>query len=180
MDIGDAYRTANQWRDGELSRLFQRVNYFLIGTAFLIAPLVALFLSQSFVGSLGLILFAYLLIVTGIFLSVLFTVSNYLNDVIIRRIIRYIQALEQGTNNDPAFVSWLFNDITRGNLDFSPFVKVFWGDLWDAIRHPAVATNPNDPRRGRTAALTWLIPFYFVIFWSIVGIGLIIVLCVAK
>jgi hypothetical protein len=42
IDHKETYRNAIQLREGEMNRLFQRVSFFLVATAFLIAALVAL------------------------------------------------------------------------------------------------------------------------------------------
>ena len=95
-DPGVMYKTALQLREGEMNRLFQRVSFFLIGTAFLIAALVALVTSKGFAYSIPLNVFAYLLTSVGFGLSVLFTLSNYINDRIIRIIWELIKDIEAG------------------------------------------------------------------------------------
>jgi hypothetical protein len=175
MGIDDAYRTANQWREGELTRLFQRVNYFLIGTAFLVAPLVALFLSPYFLSSWSLLLLASLLILVGFGVSIVFTFSNYLNDRIIRMINKYIKDIENKTNNDFNFVAWLFYNASKNNLCLKQFIKAYFDDFLDSIRHPSLATNPDDQKHGRAASLTWILPFMFMVFWFLMFLGLVVV-----
>jgi len=174
LKLEEAYRTANQWREGETTRLFQRVNYFLIGTAFLISPLIVLILSTNFRRSLALILLAYLLILVGLGISLVFTVSNFLNDRIIRRIIKYIIELEDGTEVNPNFVTVLINGNKKECL--VQFLDTFCHEFWDAIIHFWVPAEPSDPKHNGTAGLTWLLPSVFIIFWLAVAIGLAVVL----
>ena len=59
------------------SQLIQRVNYFLVGIAFLVTAFVALVTSQSFHNNPYFISLAVLISGTGCLLSLIFTVMNY-------------------------------------------------------------------------------------------------------
>ena len=70
--------------DKELDRLFQRVNFFLIGTAFLITAFVALVSSEAFGMSLhshsyNLLILAHSVGAAGFYLALFFAVMNYCN-----------------------------------------------------------------------------------------------------
>ncbi|MCJ7792190.1 MAG: hypothetical protein MUP49_07285, partial [Dehalococcoidia bacterium] len=52
-----AYRTATDLYNKELDRLFQRVNFFLLGTSFLIVAFVTLLKGSLCFGSLYFVLF---------------------------------------------------------------------------------------------------------------------------
>jgi len=174
LSLEDSYKTANQWREGETTRLFQRVNYFLIGTAFLISPLIILILSSNFRRSLALILLAYLLILVGFGISLVFTVSNYLNDQIIRRISKYIMDIEIGAEVDPHFVTKLVDGNSKACL--KQFIGEFFSELCDVITHFWLPADPRESKHNGTASMTWLLPSMFMIFWFLVFTGTAIVL----
>jgi len=173
-ELQDAYRTANQWREGEMTRLFQRLNYFLIGTAFLISPIIILILSTNFRHSIGLILLAYLLILVGLGISLVFSVSNFLNDRIIRRIVKYIIKIENGDEANPNFVTVLIDGNEKEKL--AECLSIFCGELWDATIHFWVPGDPRVTKYNRTAGSTWLLPVMFLIFWLMLAIGIAVAL----
>jgi hypothetical protein len=138
-----------------------RVNYFLVGTAFLIAPCVVLFTSHAFISSWPLILLAFLLIITGLAISIMFVNSNYLNDLIIRQITSYIIDLENGKITNIQFINYRHYKITQPNFREK---GAFWRDIRNAILHAGKATHPQDKENGRTSGLALLLPFGFAVY----------------
>lgn len=161
-DPGVMYKTALQLREGEMNRLFQRVSFFLIGTAFLIAALVALVTSKGFAYSIPLNVFAYLLTSVGFGLSVLFTLSNYINDRIIRIIWELIKDIEAGNLPSPSVIIWFNKKIEEDGQSPPKFILKLFHDLCNALCHPF-----PDGKTSKHISVphTWLIPLGFVFFW---------------
>ena len=159
------YKTALQLREGEMNRLFQRVSFFLVSTAFLIAALVALINSVKFSSTIPLQVFAYLLIAVGLGLSVVFTLSNYINDRIIRIIWELIKDIESGKGPDGYVVAWFHQKVEKEN---ESLIKKILCDLYKVIMHPFSIVKHS---KGISVPHTWLIPLGFTFFW----IGAIIV-----
>jgi len=162
IDHNESYRTAIQLREGEMNRLFQRVSFFLVGTAFLIAALVALITSKSFADSIPLKVFAYLLTSVGFGLSVLFTVSNYINDRIIRIIWELIKDIEAGNLPSPSVIIWFNKKIEKDGQLPPKFILKLFHDLCNALGHPFPDGKTSE---HISVPHTWLIPLGFVLFW---------------
>jgi hypothetical protein len=157
--LGDneKYRMALQLREGELNRLFQRVSFFLVSTAFLIAALVALVTSKSFSNSIPLNVFAYMLTSIGLILSIMFTIANYLNDMVIRKIIELIKDIA-ADNLPKASIGRFYELIKNDKPGPMKLLGKFCCDLFKVFSNLTSATEITAPH-------VWLIPFLFVFFW---------------
>jgi disulfide bond formation protein DsbB len=163
-DSNEIYKTALQLRDGEVDRLFQRVNFFLIGTAFLIAALVSLVIAKNFADSEPLVVFAYLLTSVGLGLSILFTISNYVNDRTIRKLWDMIQDIEAGNVPHPGVVTNLMEKAENDKLGIFSFVSEFSGSCWSASGNPFAVAGGS---LKISVPHSWAIPFSFTFFWII-------------
>jgi hypothetical protein len=158
-DPSEMFKTALQLREGEMNRLFQRVNYFLVGTAFLIAALVTLIVSTHFKDVFALQLFAYLLTSVGLGLSVLFTFSNYINDRLIRIIWELIKNIEVGKGPESSVITWFHGEVEN---DIKSLIIKLIHDLCVVFTHPFSIVKNS---KSVSVPYTWLIPFGFVFFW---------------
>jgi len=88
----DLYGVAVQIRNQELSSLHQRVNFFLIGTSFLVIAFVNVISREPHLLIMHKV--ALLVGIAGLVLSVFFTFVNFQNVRIIERLDEYIRSLE--------------------------------------------------------------------------------------
>jgi hypothetical protein len=161
-DQDEIYKASLRLREGELNRLFQRVNFFLISTAFLIAALATLITSKNFVESIPLQGFAYLLTVVGLSLSILFTASNYLNDRTIRKLWEKIKDIEADYPPQPSLIIWLDTDTKNEKLKLTKVICELFEQLRSVRHHPFSALGGS---KMVAVPHTWLIPFGFIFFW---------------
>jgi hypothetical protein len=127
------------------SQLIQRVNYFLVGIAFLVTAFVNLVISNSFPGNPYLICLAALICGTGCYISLLFAVMNYENSK------RYKD-----------FANKIYDFPTSG---YSTWTKSLWIKRGQTIRPKWQDDELHVPH------LT-LIPIIFTLFWSFITIGI--------
>jgi len=163
MTDNERYELAMKLRDGDLDRLFQRVNFFLISTAFLIGALAVLLTYKSFSDSLALKIFAILLTVAGLGLSIFFTFTNYLNDLVIRKISQFIIEIEElkpVRQEGPDVLREIYRRVKASNHCKKQFIRRFFCDLVASFK------NPSDPKE-RVAPHTWILPFLFSFFWIV-------------
>jgi hypothetical protein len=124
------------------SQLIQRVNYFLVGIAFLVTAFVALVTSQSFHNNPYFISLAVLISGTGCLLSLIFTVMNY-NDS--KRYKRFADKLY---------------DLPVDN--YLTWVKELWNKKDEGKEQDTELHVPH----------VFLVPLMFTIFWLLVTSGI--------
>ena len=98
-----AYKTVIEYRSGERDLLFERLNYFLVGSAFLAAAYVTLAALKPTTNYPALFYLAYLINGAGFYLSLFFAIVNNLNSKILGRLDLYIRELESESLNVRAF-----------------------------------------------------------------------------
>ena len=148
------YNTAIKLQEREISLLFQRVNFFLISTAFLIGALAAFIVSKR--ATVDTFLFSILICATGFILSFIFTIANYTNARIIDELHLYLRRIE---DNDVVAPPYEYLDTVLNT--FSDFDK-----LSDDFKKKYVA-KLKLVNYTKTAPHTWLIPFGFIFIWII-------------
>jgi hypothetical protein len=92
MYYKEAYDKATGILDRDVKLLFQRLNFFLVAMAFLVAGFAAVFGAGQ--NSRALLNIDYVISGAGFFASIFFASINYLNTRIIRQTGRYIRELE--------------------------------------------------------------------------------------
>lgn len=134
---------SNENNNTELDRLFQRVNFFLIGTAFLITAFARVITYYDTLTKPGFEIMALAngINAVGFYLAVFFTVTNYWNAVIIRKMGK--------RKHQP--------DYTMRSL-----LKEMSEDLGSLIK------KPFDISKGHPAPHAWLVPMGFCIFWLLI------------
>lgn len=134
------YETYMTLREGEMDRLFQRINFILISMAFLIGAVAALLSLGHIQDSLSLKLFVILIIASGISLNIAFTVSNQFNNDNIGKLQKAIRGFENNNQNLRAFTQF-----AEGNHNGGVFAGI----------------GP--------VPITVLIPAGFIAFWFVSG-----------
>jgi len=157
------YETGVKLQSRDLELLFQRLNFFLVGTAFLITAFAAVVSSYSFLKLLDckLVFLAHAISVVGFYLAVLFTSVNYLNTRAIRVRREYIEGLEKGDSPKPPVLT---HDDKVKQLPHRPGKILI--ELYKGLRD--MFFNPFKFSKDYPAPHTWLIPLGFFIFWGIV------------
>ena len=171
------YEIVQQRFRSELSLLFQRFNFFLIGNSFLVTAAAALAASAgSSGGSLAYLVFT--IIVLGGLISEAFFIINYINaefakiisETTDRRIKKYDRRIKKyGKSQLPSQVSLtqmcveteeeVREEIRKQVTSFKQLCK----DL--LLTMGAIFFNPLEVSTKRLATHTWLIPLAFYLFW---------------
>jgi len=141
----------------ETTWLFQRFNYFLIGTAFLVTALATLVSCHQFVTNCSVAWFARLVCATGYALSVFFAFANHNASL-------HVLALRLTLNENPTFS--LFEWTTRPWLD-SLKTRHLHKDIFALIR---TSCRQRYEGEQQVAVHTYLIAVGFALFWLIVSI----------
>lgn len=147
-----------------LKLLYDRLNFFLVGTAFLIAAIVTGVIESHFFNTeiqdkaWPLILLLHLISAVGFIVALLFTSTNYLNAKMIGRMQSKLMEADAPKNletTDP--YAWVEGIIkTEWRVTPSEFLKK---DLKGFICSPVTYSKDNP------SAHTWFMPLIFVIFW---------------
>ncbi len=154
----------------EISLLFQRLNYFLVGSAFLVTAYATLIASsRGGLDDLQLNL-AYMINLAGFYLSLLFAFINYLNTQIIWNKDDKIRKLEEGPDGERKYfkaftesrniVIGIYDKKELGNnhlLIFGTMIKEAIDFTYDAKGTSKKGLAPH----------TYIIPLGFWILWAI-------------
>lgn len=176
MNYETALRMAIESFDNNVKLLFQRVNYFLVATAFLVT---------GFATSLGISLqydlssiaaIAYAMLAAGICLSAFFMIINYLNTYMLLLLTRYIRYLERHPSEERVPDRILPSQITQLVVN-----KIHRRGLWRLIGqcsyellvlvrvmvfHRRSGNNMEAANRS-LASHTYLIPMGFLVLWVV-------------
>jgi hypothetical protein len=153
----------------ELSLLFQRFNYFLIGASFLLISFATVASSIRFYPNstntyfIGL---AGVICVAGCWLSFFFAAMNHLSSIIMEKLGKMIN----DPINDSSFISYISKWAKK---PWRKIGKLLWpwgifSDIGEVLRYPF-----GKKGIGKTAPHTYLVPFGFAILWFI----LLVILC---
>jgi len=159
----------------EVTLLFQRFNYFLLATSFLIASFVAMLAILSNRGySLSFdpsYLVAHIIAITGFIISYVFSIINLLNARLIFGIDEYLRKLHSLPDGNPYLhFSHVMDENVKNNT--KTFRKYILGVYILAITFFSEYdfTSGNDSRDRQNsfkniAPHTWLIPLFFAFIW---------------
>ena len=156
------YETAFHLQRSEVTGLFQRLSFFLIGTAFLVTALAAVspYLLANNPND-KLVLLGHIITALGYYAAFFFLFTNYLNTRIIRLLGDYIRDLEEGASRPPPH---LYLEDRTSTLSNRPLAMI-----WDLIVEVCgIFLSPFKFHKKRPAPHTWLLPLGFVIFWTVV------------
>lgn len=147
------------------SLLFQRVNYFLVAIAFLVAGIVDLAVNSIQHRANPLLIGLVVLVgSTGLLISWIFTAMDYFDAQILTASYRLIQVREKELMDETAKASeiglpyaQILQTMKKGSGEFNP--KTF---LFDSIVAPfKFIFGKKEP----LAPHTWFLPFFFILFW---------------
>ena len=137
----------------EVNSLFSRLNFFLIGTAFLVAAFVTAVVTKH-PGSWSLSLLRHAIVAIGFCVALLFTVTNYLNAKLLLGIQRRLERDSKIVDSSPF-------EVVKEIKEKVWSLRRFWGDFGDAVCNPIGYKNTCAPH-------TWLVPILFALFWLFV------------
>jgi len=158
--------------------LMQRLNYFLIAIAFLVAAFVQFTLSSLN----GRVLLAFLAGTAGILLSWAYTAINYYNAKILKMAYLHAMDLEykvfvnQHINVSDLPQNYFYTPLFESG-NFKAGLKLIFVDcLVGSVGISFNNKKSNDPNESETlpGAHTWMIPYCFIIFWLL---ALLIFIC---
>lgn len=155
----------------ESSLLFQRLNFFLVGTAFLITA----FATLTFVygGDYGQsckpLILAYMINAVGLFLSAFFMLINYLNTRILWHLRKYTVDLESNYSKSRRAPETPLSKAKEIIEEIIPrempnpcvFAKSMWQDLCSVFDDLAKSAKKT------IAPHTWIVPLGFTTFWLV-------------
>jgi hypothetical protein len=157
------YETAFKLQRHEVELLFQRFNFFLIGTAFLITAFATVVSSHYFawLPYPNLVWLAHAINAVGFYIAIFFTIANYLNTRVIRLLGDYIRGLEAGNYPTPPHL-YLKEETSRLSSKRRELIKEICREV------DSIILSPFDFSKLRPAPHTWLIPLGFIFFWFLV------------
>ena len=172
MRYSVAYDKALEISKNMEDSVLQRLNFFLIATAFLIAGLATLVASGNDAGlTIRQLTLAYIINALGLYLSLFFTAINFHNIDILTDFGGYIRTLEQGlvkrrdklhiTEPPPATKA---EDIA--NLKMKGFPWSLLGRLFRQL-YSQIA-SPHEAAKGGKTNHTFLVPLLFVVVWLVI------------
>ena len=116
-----AYKASSDLYNKEIDRLFQRFNFFLIGTSFLIVAFVTLLKGALCFGSISFVFF-YLINFAGFFLSIFFTLVNFYMTRFLGEMSTSLYELETKFDNAASFPFHLTKELGK-NIGEKPADK---------------------------------------------------------
>ena len=166
MNQQELYRDAKENERHQSTLLFERLNYFLTGSAFLVTGYAALAVSiKHWTSSQPILLLAYLVNGAGLYLSIFFAIMGHLNTKILDVINIQIKTFELTDNKHAQ--RWenlsevIEREVVKKEFHSNPYSLVcgpFIG-FWSFVKKPLhMGTAPN----------TYMIPVGFLVFWLVV------------
>lgn len=177
MKVKDAYPVLIETNKTNITLLFQRLNYFFIATAFLIAGFASSYATARANELDDVLWIAYVLIGIGIIISLFFTVINYLNGRIIYEISKHIMKLEildfESDITSKEAPSIKLRKITRSAVTGGMWKLL--GELLSEIYYIGLVfvfqrKQLNNIRKAEKsiASHVYLLPFGFTLSWIII------------
>jgi hypothetical protein len=165
-----AYQESGNFIRQYESMLFQRLNYYLVAIAFLVAGFVELVASSTQYSANPLLTrLAVLVGTTGFLISWFFTAINYFNGKTLNEAYEFAEKAEDDFLNnlfDLSQTKHVYRYINKDILASGKFKFGLKMLLYDSIIgsfQPEYNTKEGEPR----APHTWIIPFCFIWFWLI-------------
>lgn len=164
----DSYRNyvAEQIRH-EVSLVFQRFNYFLLMTSFLIVAFVTLITSQGLTLPLDyssrLSWIATTIAAAGFLLSYSFSVVNWMNARLIHEMGLFLEKVDSGFSM-PSFTSYVSHLVPQHGFKFWYFFTIQY-DLWKSFGGFARLGRGKTASARDVAPHTWMTPMFFALVW---------------
>lgn len=167
MEDKELYRNAIENLRHQENLLFNRLNYFLAGSAFMVTAYAALAVGiKHWAPSQSIVLLTYLVNGAGFYLAIFFSVINYLNIKIIEALSEQIIKWQKGYETHQ-FQKWTdSSEIIRTEV----VEKEFHNDVFRMISGPVqgLAKFVSEPFHPAVAPYTYILPLCLAIFWVIV------------
>jgi hypothetical protein len=168
------YKTAVDSAQHLESLLFDRLNYFLAGSAFLVTAYAALAVSVKHLSNYSSILrLTYLVNGTGFYLSIFFAIINYLNTRVIGAIFSCIKNLELDNIKDENlkagnyfnYQDAMVETVIADDFSHNTFLLIIGPlrGLWRFLKQPF-----QHESKDTEAPHTYMIPLALAAFWLVV------------
>jgi hypothetical protein len=153
----------------EIGLLFQRLNYFLVASAFLVTAFATVLTTNNCLTSHQFNL-AFLINLTGFYLSVFFAATNYLNIIIIQKKSSFIKKLKV---NPKLYMNSSSIHATEDIIKNTIWKKKFKNSQQRLVCNMLVDTFKffiiqNHASGNEFAPHTYLVPLGFSLFWLII------------
>lgn len=165
-----AYMKATETLNRDINLLFQRLNFFLVATAFLLtafATIVAVGANSSLLN------INYIIGVAGFVYSFLIAITNHLNTRIIYSIGEYIQDLETKVFAEEAEMALLpsrkISQIAKNSINKPSGLCLAFSMVGSCFN---LVFNLRKIREESVANHTYVVPFFFSIVWLLMLIFL--------
>lgn len=170
MNNQAAYEKAIDILDRDTKLLFQRLNYFLVATAFLLAAFGAIFTAENSELSIGIAL-----TVAGFGFSILFSCINFLNTKIIWKISVFIRELENTDfQEEAAKKNRPYNKIYRivkAEMNLKTILLLIPNLLLSVLR---LIFRTKKAGSENTADHVYIVPLFFAVIWLVLLILLLL------
>jgi hypothetical protein len=152
------YASAIALQESLLTRLIQRVYFFMIITAFLVGGLGGLLVSGS--ERPGIFVFENAICAGGVVFSITFTTINYVRARIQDILKEYIVDIEKSME-----VPSTYNKLNEIEQHFSTLSAIFLDIKTQFFGNDSIAAKKMNLVKYTKASHTWLLPFTFTFFW---------------
>lgn len=172
------YTSTQDLLKSETALLFQRFNYFLLGTSFLIAAFAAVIIAinsgNTTPDTPKLTYLAYIINMSGIWLSWTFAVINLLSVNVTYEFSSHLQRMELSLFNENILKTYPYTTIGEIQIkdQVSPEYVVSIGARLCILVQNMFYPKFRLTKKGKKAPLnhTWIIPAAFMILWAVIWI----------
>lgn len=171
----DGFRIFCDSLNSEINLLFQRLNYFLVASSFLVTAFATILVAANGCIDGGQLVLAFMINAVGLYLSLFFVVINYLNTRIIWQKGKYLR----DTENTPEVIyrinpnskseEIVLQKVWGEELNHSQFKLILnmVKEAWDFFFGPSKASKSG------LVPHTYLIPLGFGVFWAVLFVMII-------
>ncbi|AGG08452.1 hypothetical protein SDC9_07180 [bioreactor metagenome] len=171
----DGFRIFCDSLNSEINLLFQRLNYFLVASSFLVTAFATILVAANGCIDGGQLVLAFMINAVGLYLSLFFVVINYLNTRIIWQKGKYLR----DTENTPEVIyrinpnskseEIVLQKVWGEELNHSQFKLILnmIKEAWDFFFGPGKASKSG------LVPHTYLIPLGFGVFWAVLFVMII-------
>ncbi|MBA2084202.1 hypothetical protein DMTZ50_0003 [Dehalococcoides mccartyi] len=155
--------------NSEIDLLFQRLNYFLIASSFLVTAFATLLVAAKGCMAGDQLVLAFLINAVGFYLSLFFAIINYLNTRIIWQKGKYLRDIEN--------TSEVISRISPNSTSEEIVLQKVWGEELNHSQFTLILNmvkeirdfffGPSKASKSGLAPHTYLIPLGFGVFWAI-------------
>ncbi|MFH1638844.1 MAG: hypothetical protein ABIB93_00770 [Chloroflexota bacterium] len=158
----ERYKQARELQRDLVAQLFQRLNFFLLATTFIISALAAILASPVFFGhdtDGRLILLSHFICGAGYYIAFFFTFINYLNARLLKKLSKYLDEKEKTGTRLPVLKEILAKVVEKTCI--LKQISYFFCDSRDVVFYPF-------RNRIHWPPYTWFLPLFFWVFWFLI------------